>query len=894
MVAAIVACAGSAAGPAWAGDDGSAACLDGKVSAAAAKDAAGFDPTTGRDVRHYPPHKVVDYGHLKLEVMIPDMNTPKLSATETLTVKPIAGPVDELSLDARAMTISSVAAVGHETRFKYDGKAVDITFAPPIAADETVDIVTSYQLDDPPLGLAWTTESPAWLGRAAQIHTQGQPETNSYWFPCHDFPNEKMTTELVATVPAGFLVSSNGRLAEQRHDIIATDSATGVRTLHAYDTFHWVQDKPHVAYLVTMVVGKFDVVDVGTKKLSMPVYAPVGRGKDVPATFGRTKDMVALFERVTGQPYPWDRYAQVLVWNFGSGGMENTSATTLYDTCILEPKALVDHDSEGLISHELAHQWFGDLVTCNSWEHTWLNEGFATYMTALWFEQREDPHDPHDPHGADAYQKYMLGQFASVIDLDRGEAPGDVGMCSKVYAHPWECFRKGASPYSKGSSILHMLRMTLGDEDFFKGVKLYVSRRQFQTAETSDLRTAFEDASGRNLEKFFWQWCTRPGIPRLTIKPVWDAASSTLTVTVEQTQKIDGDNPAFEFDLPVMIAGPAPEVDAAKDAKDGGKSAGKPEPGPRVETIPVAGQSTTWSTRLDSPPQMVAIDPNMSVLAAMEISQPVDRWVAQLSQGPTVYAKVQACRGLKNDSATATAELLRKTAADRKLATPVRIEAVRSLAARGAQMDIRSLATGLPDSWEVREALVGVLPDLIERPELKTNAAVRAGLEEILTVKAQEDKSTKVRCAALRALGRVKPEDASKIVAAALKTDSQSDEIRQAALETLADLDSPKTLQTAMIYAMPGHDTRTRPVAIAAIAKLGHQDKDLALKTLSGYLSDRELRSQQAAGQALVDLKDERALAEFDKAAKAARSDEMKQQIEDWKKALREKLEQKK
>jgi aminopeptidase N len=635
-----------------------------------------------------------------------------------------------------------------------------------------------------------------------------------------------------------------------------------------------------------MVVGKFDVVDVGTKTLSMPVYAPQGRGKDVEATFGRTKDMVGLFEKVTGQPYPWDRYAQVLVWNFGSGGMENTSATTLYDACVLEPKAMLDHDADGLISHELAHQWFGDLVTCNSWEHTWLNEGFATYMSALWFEHRD---------GADAYQKYMLGQFAGVIDSDRGEAPGDVGMCSKAYAHPWECFHKGANPYSKGSSILHMLRMTLGDDVFFRGVQLYQSRRKFQTAETSDLRTAFEDASGRNLEKFFWQWCTRPGIPRLNIKPTWDGTSSTLTLSVEQTQKIDGDNPAWEFELPVVISSAPSESVAADDAKEKDKATSKDRSGGwRTEAVVVSGQKTAWSLKLDAPPRIVMIDPGMSVLAEMNIEQPAERWAAQVTSGPTLYSRVQACRGLRADNTTATAELLRRTASDRREASSVRIEAVKSLAARGDQLDLRALATALPDSWEVRNELVAVLPDLIERPELKDNSTVRAALEEILMVKAQQDKSSKVRCTALRALGRVKPEDASQIVAAALKVDSQSDEIRQAALEALGELDSPKSLQTAMVYAMPGHDTRTRPVAVATIAKLGHQDRDLALKTLAGYLGDSELRVRRAAGQALVDLKDERAMAEFEKAAKAARSEEFKQQIEDWKKSLREKLEEKK
>jgi len=282
------------------------------------------------------------------------------------------------------------------------------------------------------------------------------------------------------------------------------------------------------------------------------------------------------------------------------------------------------------------------------------------------------------------------------------------------------------------------------------------------------------------------------------------------------------------------------------------------------------------------------------VLAAMEIEQPAERWGAQLAYGPTVYAKVQACRGLKADNSTGTAELLRRAASDRKQPVPVRIAAIKALGARGSQADIRSLCTGLPDSWEAREALVGILPAFLERDEIKSNGTMKSALEDVLADKAQKDKSNRVRAAALKALGKVKSEAAPQILVAALKVDSQSDELRQAALEAIGELDTPKTLQSAMIYAMPGHDTRTRPVAVAAMAKLGHQDKDMAIKALAGYLSDHELRTQRAAGQALVDLKDERAFAEFDKAAKAARSEELKQQIEDWKKALREKLDEKK
>src|SRR5690606_32345803 len=196
-----------------------------------------------------------------------------------------------------------------------------------------------------------------------------------HWFVCHDYPNERMTTELIVDVPAVYSVSSNGRLVSHL--------TTGDRAV-----WHWLQDKPHVPYLVTLVIGTFDIVEIPHDRVPMKVWVPQGLGDQVMQTYGRTGDMIDLFEQRFGVPYPWDRYDKRVVKNFGAGGMENTSATSMYPTAILDSTALLDGDLDGLIAHELAHQWTGDLITCKSWAHIWLNEGWATYCSALWNERR--------------------------------------------------------------------------------------------------------------------------------------------------------------------------------------------------------------------------------------------------------------------------------------------------------------------------------------------------------------------------------------------------------------------------------------------------------------------------------------------------------------------------
>jgi aminopeptidase N len=211
-------------------------CEHGKLEALGSLSA--FNSETGEDVRNFAPERTVDIQHMKLELFIADMNRPQLTGKQTLRVVPFS-ETTTMTLDAKAMGISKVEVAGVETTFVYENNKLTLTFNPPLPAEQAVEIVTSYTLNDPPRGLIWTPESPAWAGRPAQLHTQGQPQTNSYWFPAHDFPNERLTTEILATVPAGFLVSANGRLASQERVIRRVTSATGPR-LQPYETFHWL------------------------------------------------------------------------------------------------------------------------------------------------------------------------------------------------------------------------------------------------------------------------------------------------------------------------------------------------------------------------------------------------------------------------------------------------------------------------------------------------------------------------------------------------------------------------------------------------------------------------------------------------------------------------------
>lgn len=813
---------------------------------------------TGRLNANWPHDRHFDHLHMRLELDFPDMTRAELTGVETLRVAAVGKERGTLPLDCRGPTVDAVTVRGQPAGFTAADGRLLIVLNPPARPGEEVEAVIRYHREfsaDRGNGLTYSKGNPqaeSVTSQFAQIHSQGEAEFNSRWFPCHDFPNEKFTSEMIVTVESGFEVVSNGRL-------VSSEPAGEGRT-----RWHWVQDKPHPAYLVALAVAKFAVVDIGGPEsgrpgLSMPVYTPVGTEENVRAIFGNTPRMIACFEKLFRQPYPWDKYAQVMVRDFAAGGMENTSCTFL---TVGTSRPGRPGSRDDLISHELGHQWFGDLVTCNSWDHVWLNEGMATFMNTLWIEQRD---------GKDAYHAQVRGSFDGIIAADKPEAPAAVGMVSRAYRSPWDAFQRPANPYGKGASILHMLRVRLGDDLFFKGLARYIDDRKFQTAETLDLRRAFEAVSGDTLEQFFTQWCTRPGTPSLDVKTAWDEGTKTWTLRVAQTQRIDGDNPAYEFDLPVYL------------------ETGTPGQGRRV-VVAVKGRSAELAVPLDAAPSLVAIDPDLSVLGAIRTDLDEGANMAGLERGPTLPARMQAARGLAKPGAARVSDAIRRMVMDAKHPTALRVEMVKTLLGRGDMADLRSLFTAVTDSWEVREELTRAVADLTQQDAFKGDSEMRENIAEQLAARAGKDASLKVRAAALRGLGKLGAVQHAGVIGKALDTPSQSDILRQAALDALGSLDTRQGLDAAILLTRPGHDGRTREAAAAMVGRLGHHDKDKALGVLRDLLRDRELRTRRGAGAGLVALKDERALAEFEKAIKDSRAGEWTIMLTRWSEDLREAL----
>ncbi len=556
----------------------------------------------------------IDVLHIRLDLDV-SLKNQSIAGTATIDFQPHR-EVSSLTLDAVGFEVSEVREIsgqgkaGKPLAFENSGKELTVNFAEPLSRDQKRRIEIAYEVKEPESGLHFFQPSETEPEIPWMVWSQGEPEGNRFWFPCFDRPNERQTTELIARVDKDFTVLSNGKLIKKR----AIEN--GKRT-----EFHWSQEKPHVSYLVTLVAGKFAIIEENWRGKPITYYVSPEREQDAKQTFGRTPEMLDFFSERFGIEYPWEKYAQVVVEQFTSGGMENTSATTMYQGVMHDARALLDSSPDGIIAHELGHQWWGDLVTCRDWSHLWLNEGFATYCEVLWSEHKLG-RDERD---------YLLYQKSKSA---RGGTAKDRPIVDRHYPTPDTMF--DVRVYPKGGWVLHMLRSRLGDDDFFRGLKRYGLAYAYRTAETSDFRKTFEQLYGVSLERFFHDWTERKGHPLLNVKTTHQEDDGFIRVEVTQTQKEE----AFHFPLKIELT----------RAGEKGKSV--------IITPFITEKNQTFLLPIKARPELVRVDPDFTVLAEIEEDKSRDLWVAQLAHGPTVPERLRAVEHFAKSQSAADRELL--------------------------------------------------------------------------------------------------------------------------------------------------------------------------------------------------------------------------------------------
>ncbi|HYX30442.1 MAG TPA: M1 family metallopeptidase, partial [Pyrinomonadaceae bacterium] len=448
--------------------------------------------------QYIPPHDY-DQRNIKLDLRF-DFAKEQAIGTETITLAPTVKNLKRVDLDAAFMTFESAKlAKGAPLTFVYDDKKEKLTIALDRAyqPNEEIAIIIAYHTIKPPPerfaligggGLNFILPRPDDPTRPKQAWTQGESEANHYWFACFDHPNDFVTTEIVATVEKPLSVISNGKLLSTK------ENADGTRT------FDWKIDAPHATYLTSVVVGEFKPVT--GEYAGIPVVTNVypNEFEEGKVTASRLPDMVKFFSEKTGVKYPYAKYAQTTVRDFG-GGMENISATTQTDNMIHDARTELDSTSDSLESHELAHQWFGDFVTCRSWSDIWLNESFATYFQAMWDEH-------HLGHDDFLYSDVKANQDQYFQAWNRGlRRP----IVTKNYANPDAVFDIYA--YPRGGAVLHMLRTFLGEDNWWRAINHYLTKYAHQPVDTSNFRLAMEESTGQSLDWFFDEWVYKMGHP---------------------------------------------------------------------------------------------------------------------------------------------------------------------------------------------------------------------------------------------------------------------------------------------------------------------------------------------------------------------------------------------
>ncbi|MGB8375518.1 MAG: M1 family metallopeptidase [Salegentibacter sp.] len=482
--------------------------------------------------------KTNDLVHTKLEVSF-DYDKAYLYGKEWLTLSPHFYATDSLVLDAKGMDIKEISLLtdGKKQPLQYsykDGLQLHITLNKEYQKEDEYTIYIDYTAKPNELKLAGGSAIVDAKGlffinpqgkdpyKPTQIWTQGETESSSCWFPTIDDPNQKTTEEIAMSVPSKYVSLSNGIMVDQK------ENGDGTRT----DT--WKMDQPHSPYLFMMAVGDFKVYHDKWKDKAVDYYLEPAYAPYAEEIFGDTPEMMSLYSDLLGVDFPWSKYAQVVVRDYVSGAMENTTATLHGESIQKTPRELLDESPEEVICHELFHQWFGDYVTAESWSNITLNESFADYSETLW--------DAHK-HGQDAGDEKNYNDMLTYMQLpDRAHRD----LVNFYYKHPLQMFDRVS--YQKGGRILHMLRHYVGDEAFFASLKEYLNTYNHSNAEAQQLRLVFEKVTGKDLSWFWDQWYYGKGYPVLDVNYTYDNSTKMAKVFISQAQ--DGER---IFRLPMKV-----------------------------------------------------------------------------------------------------------------------------------------------------------------------------------------------------------------------------------------------------------------------------------------------------------------------------------------------------
>ncbi len=732
--------------------DGYSLCFFNNAASAPTPKARSFE--LADDQVQYAPDRPADVQHVRLAIAL-DFEQESISGIVSTTFSVLYEEIKTVSFDAIDLHIEHVTlADGKTLAYSADGKKLTVTLDRPYHYGEVFTVAVTYHAK-PRTGLHFIKPAPEDPTRPIQAWTFGQPRYHSYWFPCHDAPNDRATTEMLVTVPAHFMTVSNGNLV-------------GVQDNGATKTHHWRHDVPHATYLVSLVVSDFAVVEASYNGKPVNYYVRPDRKDDAHYYMGKTPEMMRFFSEYTGVEYPYDKYAQTVVELY-TGAMEHTTATTHSFMLLLDERAALDVDLVSVVAHELAHQWFGDLVTCRDWPNGWLNEGFATYFEELWSEY---------DLGNDYFKHSMLNTKKGYLSEDANYRRPIV---YHVYHHDgFELF--DGHMYNKGAWVLHMLRHQLGDATFRRAIKAYLERYRTREVITADLERTLEEVTGRSLAHFFQQWVYQGGYPAFEVNYSWDGEHAMAKLKIKQAQKVDELTPCFL--TPIDLAFTVPTSDeAAKDEHTTGTRT--------VHMRVLSGEDgqveQSFYVPLEREPVMVRFDPDGWLLKTLKFERSAKMMRYQLAHDADVLGRIEAAEALGEDGSAESVAALR-TALFNDAFWGVRVAAVEALGvigSEGAQSILLQALQELDASKmsRVRAAVASTLgrfqaPQQAELAE-RSAQALRVVLEK-------GDISYRVEAAAADALGKTRTDGNVDLLEKLLERPSWMDFVQRGIFRGLA------------------------------------------------------------------------------------------------------------
>jgi aminopeptidase N len=662
---------------------------------------------------------------------------------EDFTFYPLVNNFEKLTLHSRTTKVSEVTLGKKDLSFSQDEKHLYITLDKPYRIGDKVTVTIKYT-SDPTTGMFFfkpTKENPE---IPFEIWTQGEGDYNRFWYPAYDLPDDKLTSEIIATVPDTLVAISNGVLQS-----VVENPSDNTKT------FDWKMNQVHSNYLNTLIVGDYQTVKEDDRGIELDYNVPKKWADKTDYFYGQTADMMNFYSDYI-IPYPYERYAQTTVWDFDWGGMENITSATLNRRLLHDQSAEPNYSSEDLLAHEMAHQWFGDYLTCKTWDHIWLNEGFATYMADLWIEHK---------YGENQFRFRRYNENNKYLFNEIKSDPLDTIKLDTLNKIPVEL--QGRKAYEKSAAVLNMMRFYLGDKAFEKGLKRYAERFAGEAVITEDFEKVMSETSGRDLSKFFREWVYGAGFPVFNISYFWNKDKKDLELKVYQAQETF---PAVGiFHVPVLV-----EI-TTRD-------------GVALDTVSISKREETFNLKCDDKPYMVRFNKNYWVLCKVNVSKSFDEWVYQLLHDDDVVGRIVAAKQLANFGLKAIPYLKKVLIRDKFYG--VRIQAVRSLKGIGGS--------------DVFEPLVLASNDLDARVRVKAIKALSIfnadQVSSLLMDKIKNEKNVYVIGAAYYTIGNVKMDSAFNILSEGLKLDSHRNIIRRDIFDGFKSLDDPRVLPLVKKY----------------------------------------------------------------------------------------------